>query len=325
MQLNLPIIHLVENSESILIAGAGGGFDIYAGLPIYFTLREMGKTVHLANYSFADEMMIRIFTEVIEEIPDILLACKGEMRRDIIGYPAAFLADWLAKHTDEEPIIWLFLNLGVQQLVSAYQHLQERLQFDTLILVDGGVDSLSRGDERGPGSMLEDSISLVAAESLDVPTKILACVGFGTEAEDNVDHYAALENIAGITSDGGFYGTCSLTKDMPVFQKYEAICRYAWEGRSRAKSHISTRVIPAVHGEFGDFHMYPDEHEKRHIRLFISPLMGIYWFFNADIVAKRNLLADSIRQTTTKSETRRVLLSQVTQIKPKRSHRQIPY
>ena len=54
MQLNLPILHLLEKSQSILIAGAGGGFDVFAGLPLYFALRDLGKNVHLANYSFTD-------------------------------------------------------------------------------------------------------------------------------------------------------------------------------------------------------------------------------------------------------------------------------
>lgn len=32
--------------SSVLIAGAGGGFDVYAGLPIYFALRDSGVTAH---------------------------------------------------------------------------------------------------------------------------------------------------------------------------------------------------------------------------------------------------------------------------------------
>ncbi len=46
MQLNLPILDQLADSKSILIAGIGGGFDVLAGLPLYFTLRAIGKTVH---------------------------------------------------------------------------------------------------------------------------------------------------------------------------------------------------------------------------------------------------------------------------------------
>ena len=49
-ELRLP--SAVENSQSVLVAGAGGGFDVYAGLPIYERLRSLGKKVFLANLSF---------------------------------------------------------------------------------------------------------------------------------------------------------------------------------------------------------------------------------------------------------------------------------
>lgn len=325
MELNLPILDLLEDSETILIAGAGGGFDVYAGLPIFFTLKEMGKNVHLANYSFSDATLAAMFTDIQEEIPDILVACKGEMKRDMYYYTEGYLTDWLSKETDVDPTVWMFPNLGVGQLKQAYQRLHEILQFDTLILVDGGVDSLARGDEQGPGSMLEDSITLVATADLDIPRKILACIGFGTEVEEHLDHYAALENISGIAKDGGFYGSCSLTKDMPVFDKYEAACRHAWDGENRSKSHISTRIIPAVHGEFGNYHMYDDKESHRRTRVFISALMSVYWFFDANVVTARNLTFDAIKNTLTKDDSRRALLTWLTMQKDKRPRKQIPY
>ena len=323
MQLNLPILHLLQDSETILIAGAGGGFDVYAGLPIFFTLREMGKRVHLANYSFSDAPLAEMVTDIDEVIPDILLACKGEMKHDMYYYTEGYLSDWLAKNTDIEPAIWMFPNPGVIQLEQAYQRLHEILHFDTLILVDGGVDSLARGNEQGPGSMLEDSITLVATASLDIPRKLLACIGFGTEVEEHLDHYATLENMSAIAKGGGFYGSCSLTKEMPVFEKYESACRHAWEGENRAKSHISTRIIPAVHGESGDYHMYEDRDHRT--RLFISPLMGIYWFFDANIVTARNLTVGAIKNTVTKDDTRRAMLTWFAMHRDKRSRKQIPY
>jgi site-specific recombinase XerD len=42
----------LECSQTVLIAGAGGGFDVYAGLPIYHRLRSIGKQAYLANLPF---------------------------------------------------------------------------------------------------------------------------------------------------------------------------------------------------------------------------------------------------------------------------------
>src|SRR6185437_7492889 len=43
--LTLPFFQEIESAQSILLAGAGGGFDIFSGLPLYFGLRAMGKQV----------------------------------------------------------------------------------------------------------------------------------------------------------------------------------------------------------------------------------------------------------------------------------------
>ncbi|XTZ16521.1 hypothetical protein ACQSSU_03785 [Micromonospora echinospora] len=44
---------VVRRAERILIEGAGGGFDVYAGLPLALALWGAGVTVHLANLSLA--------------------------------------------------------------------------------------------------------------------------------------------------------------------------------------------------------------------------------------------------------------------------------
>ena len=51
--LQLPFFTELEKAKTILLAGAGGGFDIFSGLPLYFGLRSAGKTVYLANLSFS--------------------------------------------------------------------------------------------------------------------------------------------------------------------------------------------------------------------------------------------------------------------------------
>lgn len=48
-----PFFSKISSAKRVLLAGAGGGFDIYCGLPLYFALREAGKEVFLANLSFS--------------------------------------------------------------------------------------------------------------------------------------------------------------------------------------------------------------------------------------------------------------------------------
>lgn len=294
MQLNLPILEQLKDSENILIAGAGGGFDVFAGLPIYFTLHEMGKTVHLANYSFTVPGIVEHYCETIALKSGYLVGARPAIPLEFGYYPEGFLSQWFKVKRDEDVTVWMFDKTGAKTLAELYPILIEHLNIDALILIDGGVDSLSKGDEAGAGTFLEDSITLAAVEHLDLPMKILACLGFGAELE--VCHHNALENIAEITKLGGFLGSCALTKQMQVYQNYEAACRYVWEQPGHKKSHINMRVVSSVHGEFDNHHFYND---YLPIPVFVSPLMSLYWFFDAQIVIERSLIVTEIRDSRT--------------------------
>ncbi len=298
MQLNLPILEQLADSRRILIAGAGGGFDIFAGLPLYFTLRALGKQVHLANYSFTPFDLAAVVGATETLLDGVMVGARSPVHIPVNYYPEGYLAQWFQKVHGDDVTVWMLVGEGVVPLIKGYQALVEHLKIDAVLLVDGGVDSLMRGDEVGAGTLVEDSISLAAVDALDVPVKMLACIGFGTEQEEKVCHYHALANIAALAKAGGFLGSCALTPQMDVFQQYEAACRYVWEQPGHDKSHISTRIIPSVHGEFGQYRMYPDHPYVP----FISPLMSLYWFFDARVVIQHSLLIPRIRQTVHKRD-----------------------
>lgn len=325
MQLNLPITHLLQDSQTILIAGAGGGFDIFAGLPLYFTLREMGKTVHLANYTFTPLELVTRLAVTVNIVPNILVGARPTLPDDFPFnyYPEGYLARWFQQEQQDDITIWMFAKTGVQPLLQSYRTLIDNLGIDALLLVDGGVDSLMIGNEEGAGTLLEDTITLTAARELDLPVKLLACLGFG--AENEVSHANALYNMAELARLGAFYGACALTQAMPVYQLYEAACRYVWEQPDHHKSHISTRIVSATLGHYGNHHLY---NEAKSFEVFVSPLMSLYWFYNATAVNVRSLLADTLLDTHTFNDamTKTLKLREMIYTAgASRRHRTIPY
>lgn len=51
--LRIPIFEELKSIDGpIILAGCGGGFDIYCGIPFYFALKELGKEVYFANLTF---------------------------------------------------------------------------------------------------------------------------------------------------------------------------------------------------------------------------------------------------------------------------------
>lgn len=285
-RLNLPIVDELAQSRSILIAGIGGGFDLFCGLPLYFHLVDQGFQVHLANYSFSE---IESFPYG-ERLSNTLLGLDSSIVWPGGYFPEIYLANWLERERGHAQRIWAFAKTGVQPLAKNYQRLVERLQIDTILLIDGGVDSLARGDEREPGTFIEDSVSLAATSSLPADIRqILVCIGFGTEQD--LTHSQILENIAELSRRKAFLGSCSLTASMPEYQAYEAAVLHAQAMPFQDPSVINSSIISATRGEFGDYHLTA---KTAGSKLKISPLMPIYWFFEARSVMEQNQLLNEL-------------------------------
>lgn len=97
--LQLPFFEAIADAETILIAGAGGGFDIFSGLPLYFGLRRMGKTVHLANLSFS-----RLYASNGKRLGTALVEITARTEGFERYFPELHLARWLAAQGEPDTI-----------------------------------------------------------------------------------------------------------------------------------------------------------------------------------------------------------------------------
>ncbi|MBC7807787.1 MAG: DUF1152 domain-containing protein, partial [Akkermansiaceae bacterium] len=210
MQLNLPHLVPLMNARTVLIVGMGGGFDIFCGLPIRHALRETGKTVHLANLSFTD---LKFIKEAVTLAPGVV-GVHADCRSVLQYVPELHLARYLRDSENDAAPIWCFggdSELAARPLLRAYEAVIDHLKPDVLLLIDGGVDSLMRGDEAELGTIFEDAVSLAAVSQLPAAIpRYLACLGMG--AENDITYAHVLENIAALAGSGGFLGTCSLTR-----------------------------------------------------------------------------------------------------------------
>lgn len=291
--LTLPFFQELEQAESILLAGAGGGFDIFCGLPLYFGLRQMGKRVHLANVSFSrlDQATGSWLSPTLMEVT---AATQGNPRY----FPEKYLADWFHAQGEAVPV-YCFEPTGVQPLLTAYRVLLDRLQVDTIIVIDGGTDSLMRGDEPDLGTPQEDIASIVAVQQLAVARKLLVCLGFGLDRYHGVCHAYFLEAVSALIQSGGFLGTWSLTGEMPEVQRYRAATEAVLQAMPAHQSIIATSILAALAGLFGDVHVTK---RTTNSKMFINVLMALYWCFQLDPVAERLLYREQILPTQTYQE-----------------------
>jgi hypothetical protein len=291
MHLNLPIFDQLASCKNLLIAGMGGGFDVFCGLPIYFELQQRGQKAHLANFSFSDTNQ---FQQTIRLNSDLAGVQAADDWRG--GYaPELHLARWFQDVRAEEITIWCFNTTGTRQLLEGYRLLIERLAIDGILLIDGGVDSLIRGDEDGTGTLIEDAISLYTVNELsEIPVRLMACLGMGAEQDMNYAHI--MQDIAHLTKAGAFLGSCSLVPQMEAYQLYEQAVLYAQSREFQDPSVINSSIVSAVQGEYGDFHLTK---KTRGSHMWISPLMAIYWCFDLPGVARENLWLHALAGTET--------------------------
>ena len=209
---SVPFIERMANADHVLLAGAGGGFDVYAAIPLFVTLRAMGKQVTLANLSFT-----RLDETNARRCHGTCFAVTAEAAAHVMArvyFPEAWLATWLAAR-GEEALVYAFEKSGARPLAAAYRWLVVERGIDAVVLVDGGTDSLMRGDEHGLGTPCEDAASLVAAAQLDVAVKLLVATAFGVDTFHGVAHADVLAAIAELQAAGAFLGVSAVLPGSP--------------------------------------------------------------------------------------------------------------
>ncbi|MFC6592069.1 DUF1152 domain-containing protein [Deinococcus lacus] len=310
-----PFFNALSDSKRILIAGMGGGFDVFCGLPLYFALREEGREVTLANLSFISFGPLTphpLAPALVEVTPDFHVQ-HGEY------FPEYYLARWLATQ-GEAGRVFAFKKQGVKPVLTAYRALQKQLRLDTIILVDGGTDALMRGDEADLGTPHEDAVSLAAVNELSGIKRYIVSLGFGIDAFHGVAHWNVLEATAELARAGAYLGSFSLTPDMQPVQLYQDACEAVFEQMPRHISIVNASILSALHGHYGDHHL---TERTRGSELWINPLMSQYWCYDLPAVAERLQYREALLNTLSMSDVDRVIRGHRAEIVP-RERRTLP-
>ncbi|MEC3957178.1 DUF1152 domain-containing protein [Nocardia sp. CDC153] len=311
-----PLLHRLRDSERILIAGAGGGFDLLSGLPVAFSLWERGKTVFLANLTFTPVAR----TDARPVAPG-LFEIDADTGGSASYFPEKHLASWLRDHGYPDRV-HLIRKGGPADIRAAYAWLARELRLDAVVLVDGGTDLLMTGDEAGLGTPVEDITSLLAANALDLPVGLAVCVGFGVDTYHGVCHAHFLENVAALAKLGAYHGVFSLLPGIPAVDSWLSVVDWVQRHTPGRESIVCASITDAARGEFGNHHSLSRTREKP-TELFINPLMSLVWAFDLPAVAARVRYRTEIANTTTPFEVAAAIEAFRDTI-PLRPHRPIP-
>lgn len=311
-----PLFQRLNNSSRVMVAGCGGGHDLYTGIPLYLYLKKRVDKVYLGNMTFAD-----LGPKTGRRLTPAVTLIHADTAGSDDYFPERVLSRWFRTQDMEVPV-FCFQRTGVQSLTRAWQAVVDELQLDAIILADGGTDSLMRGDEAGLGTPHEDLASIAAVHNLKVPVKILSCLGFGVDTFDQVCHVHFLESVAALQKKGAFLGAMSLLPEMEEVRLFVEAVNYCNESMPGAPSVVANSVASAVEGHFGN---HQRTWRTSGSKLFISPLMAMYWSFEVDAVARRCLYLKELQTTVGYKDVDRVIADFRRDYPPTRGWQDIPY
>ncbi|MEO0727895.1 MAG: DUF1152 domain-containing protein [Bacteroidota bacterium] len=313
----IPFWKHIQNSENILLAGAGGGFDIYSGIPIYQSLLAAGRQVVLANYSFT----WLAETSAKEVFPHCYEVRMSDVDRSGRNYfPEKHLCAFFGT-LGKNLTVYGFQRLGVRPILNAYKHIIKQHNIDTIILIDGGTDSLMFGDEEGLGTPVEDICSMAAAYRTGVKKQFLLSIGFGIDHYHGVSHYRFLENLAELIKDGGYLGAIHLLPEMEEAKVFIDLVAYANKHMPARPSIVANSIASAIDGRYGDYHRTT---RTLGSELWINPLMHIYWAFDLRKVIQKVKYYEYIKNSQTVAEISAGILTYQRQLKVVREKRRLP-
>ena len=297
-EMEVPrIFQILKSCNNILLAGCGGGYDILSGLPLYFNLKKQGKAVHLANLSFTPlhHLGNKFYcTNCLKVNSQLKLTNKNPSY-----FPEYYLSKWFKEKWEEEVSIYTFYReIGVKELTAAYKKIVAEHKIDAIVLVDGGTDSITFGNEKAMGTPAEDHCSMAAVNGIsNVGVKVLACLGFGVDTFHGVSHGLFLENTAKLEQTDGYLGCFSLSKSTVECQLYMEA--YQAVATHMQDSIVCTSIISSIQGHFGDHQVTG---RTAGSKLFINPLMNIYWTYSLDKVMEQIPYTTKLANTKSMNE-----------------------
>jgi hypothetical protein len=139
----------------------------------------------------------------------------------------------------------------------------------------------------------------ISEDVLSMDKRILAAIGFGVDHYHGVNSCHFFENTSEIIKkyDGGFKGVCSVLREWNCFQLFKNACEYTFKQMVMSPSIVSSCIIAAIEGNYGNFHPKEISNRTKSSTLYINPMMGMYWLYSVESVANQLLYLNFIKDS----------------------------
>jgi hypothetical protein len=320
--------------QTILIVGCGGGFDFVHSLLFYNELIALGKKIVVGSYSFGDPRDIsgeeaeHVFGEGKSSVFKVTSKCSGSPSYcPEIGF-CSILDEIQPQFSPHYIYAYNARAFTVSALSAFYSKLVADHNVDAIIVVDGGSDSLMRGDENELGDPVEDAVSVRAVASLCCSLSafqdshlnsstschkilgILMAIGVGCDRFNFVSDASSFRAIAEITSLGGFLGATSIERSSDGLNMYREGLNRIYELQSM-RSVLAGSIVSSAMGCYGSEGSLPplpiDFGSRLSGELYLWPIMSLIWMFDVTVVSQRSYLCDWVESAEDQSMAQRII------------------
>jgi hypothetical protein len=256
--------------QTVLFFGCGGGFDFTLSLLFIPDLLAAKKKVVILSNSFTDirscyKYCPKYFIDPATKADVRTIGVRGMQGGDLY-MPEQAVVEFLGERFPDAPIPVYANNVhkmspaGIRETLS---RLIAEHSVDVVVTIDGGTDSIMRGDEQDYATIAEDFVSLSILEHLRVSTPrlqstMLFVLGFGADRFHGASDASSMRAVAELTRMGGFCGATSINQKSPGFEAYADFLmyyrrRYSSEGSSSIQTIVGSFVAAGTIGQYGPY------------------------------------------------------------------------
>lgn len=277
-------------NKNILIIGCGGGYDIFCGLVLYFDLIKDNR-ITLSSFSFTN-------CELLEKCETLTSHCY-KVNADLnIAEKDVYFPEYKLSQSINELIYAIPTSVDLDIYEDAVRCIVKHHQIDTIIVVDGGCDSLLFGQEEQLATPVEDMMTIYIINKLikgnHIHQTYVTCLGTTVEL---IDHMDFEKSVGKIKDQGGLIACHSLreiylgsTPQKEYIDKYIEIFKKC----DTNNSIINSSVVSAIEGHIGK---YENPMLQKRISMTenfpnLSEKTALLWIFDLPIVAQNVIYLD---------------------------------
>ena len=291
-----------------LLAGCGGGYDCFTGLPLYFSLMNRYKNVHMVNLSFSKHL---------DKFPRLAIdrccfVVNSTVASQLADERSENCCEYMLSQQIQAPV-YCFRDEGLVKYRASFESLVRTLGANVVILCDGGCDSIMTGREPELGTPVEDVMSMLAVHSLQnqglITHALLLLLGATVDTFVEIRRQDFFANLQQLSKD--LIETAKLAKEQPEVQRYIQVFESCEPWRSIVNASIcasldgltGSGVLPPLILKYPQFNRTLDPD-----RFLLDDYVRTYYLFSLSPVLSRIVYLDLIEHLDDSDDIDRVIM-----------------